>query len=274
MPRAQSATSTTLLSKPLKSISAMAHTSNVVTKAIVTGHTRGLGAAIVDALRSRGIDVLGLSRSLRAPAARDARQPGGLAEIALDLSDSGALAQWLAGGSLAEFLRGAERAVLVNNAGTLGPVGPSASQPPAEVGRAVALNVTAPLMLAGAFSAATAALPDRRIAHVSSGAARNPYAGWALYCATKAALDHHARAASLDGEPGLRIVSLAPGVIDTDMQAQIRGADDDRFPSRERFVQMKQEGQLTPPEQAAGKFVDYLLSDAFGQTPVADVRSL
>jgi NAD(P)-dependent dehydrogenase (short-subunit alcohol dehydrogenase family) len=252
----------------------MAHTSNAVTNAIVTGHTRGLGAAIVDALRSRGVDVLGLSRSHRAPVSNGARQPGAFAEIELDLSDSGALGQWLAGGDLAEFVRGAERAVLINNAGTLGPVGPSASQPPDEVGRAVALNVTAPLMLAAAFSAATANLPDRRIAHVSSGAARNPYAGWTIYCATKAALDHHARAASLDGEPGLRIVSVAPGVIDTDMQAQIRSVDDDRFPLRERFVQMKQEGQLTSPEQAAGKFVDYLLSDAFGQTPIADVRSL
>jgi NAD(P)-dependent dehydrogenase (short-subunit alcohol dehydrogenase family) len=252
----------------------MAHTSNVVTKAIVTGHTRGLGAAIVDALLLRGIDVLGLSRSRRKQLEGGGARHGGFTEIELDLSDSSALTQWLAGGDLAEFVRGAERALLVNNAGTLGPVGPSASLPPDEVARAVALNVTAPLMLAGAFSAATAELNDRRIAHVSSGAARNPYPGWTIYCATKAALDHHARAASLDGEPGLRIVSLAPGVIDTDMQAQIRSVDDDRFPLRERFVQMKQEGQLTSPEQAAGKFVDYLLSDAFGQSPTADVRSL
>jgi hypothetical protein len=252
----------------------MVHTSNVVTRAIVTGHTRGIGAAIVDALLLRGIGVLGLSRSRRAPSDSGARQPGDFQEIELDLSDSGALAQWLAGESLARFVRGAERALLVNNAGTLGPVGPSAIQPSADVARAVALNVAAPLMLAGAFSAATADLDDRRIAHVSSGAARNPYPGWTIYCATKAALDHHARAAALDAEPRLRIVSLAPGVVDTDMQAQIRGIEDDRFPLRERFVQMKQEGQLMSPEQAAAKFVDYLLSDAFGQSPTADVRSL
>jgi len=252
----------------------MTPTSKLVTKAIVTGHTRGLGAAIVDALRSRGVDVLGVSRSPALPAAQAVRRPGGFEEVELDLSDSAAVAQWLAGDRLAEFVGGAQRALLVNNAGTLGPVGQSSVQPPLEVGRAVALNVAAPLMLSSAFCAATAEVPDRRIAHVSSGAARTPYAGWNIYCATKAALDHHARAAALDAERGLRIASVAPGVVDTDMQAQIRGVDDARFPMRERFEQMKRNGQLTSPEEAAGNFVGYLLSDAFGQTAAADIRSL
>jgi hypothetical protein len=252
----------------------MAATSHPITKAIVTGHTRGLGAALVDALRARGIDVLGVARSRRAAAVDAAAPAGRFDEVELDLSNSGKLAQWLAGDTLAQFLRGAERALLVNNAGTLGPVGPSAVQPPAEVAAAVALNVAAPLMLAGAFSNATSGIADRRIAHVSSGAARNPYPGWNIYCATKAALDHHARAAALDTERGMRVASVAPGVVDTEMQGQIRAVDETRFPLRERFAEMKRSGQLTSPEEAASKFVEYLLSDAFGRTPTADVRSL
>ncbi|WP_116137587.1 SDR family oxidoreductase [Trinickia diaoshuihuensis] len=252
----------------------MASHAHPVTRAIVTGHTRGLGAALVEALRGRGIDVLGVARSRRAPDDSPAALPGRFEEVELDLSDSDALAQWLAGDTIAAFLRGAERALLVNNAGTVAPIGPCAVQQPADVGRAVALNVAAPLMLSSAFSAATAGLQDRRIAHISSGAARNPYAGWNVYCATKAALDHHARAAALDGEPALRVASVAPGVVDTDMQGEIRGTDDARFPQRERFAEMKRAGQLTSPRDAAGKLVDYLLSDAFGQTPTADIRSL
>jgi NAD(P)-dependent dehydrogenase (short-subunit alcohol dehydrogenase family) len=260
----------------------MADTPNLVTKAIVTGHTRGIGAALVDTLRARGVDVLGVARSRRAPkvgasadvSANVAELPGRFDEVELDLSDSNRLAQWLAGDALATFLAGAGRALLINNAGTLGPVGPSEGQPPADIARAVALNVAAPLMLSSAFSAATADVPDRRIVHVSSGAARNPYAGWTVYCATKAALDHHARAAALDAERGMRVASVAPGVVDTDMQGQIRNADESQFPSRERFTEMKRSGKLASPEDAAGKFVDYLLSDAFGQTPTADIRSL
>lgn len=258
----------------------MTATSNVVTKAIVTGHTRGLGAALVDALLARGIDVLGLARSSRAPvpasapAGAWAPAPGAFAEVELDLADSEKLAQWLAGGALSAFVRGAARAVLINNAGTVAPIGPSATQTPNDVARAVALNVAAPLMLSSAFCAATADVPDRRIAHVSSGAARNAYAGWNVYCATKAALDHHARAAALDAERGVRIASVAPGVVDTDMQGEIRRTDDARFPLRARFDEMKRTGQLSSPEQAAGKFVGYLLSEAFGETPTADVRAL
>ncbi|HEX7682442.1 MAG TPA: SDR family oxidoreductase [Trinickia sp.] len=254
----------------------MASTSNLVTKAIVTGHTRGLGAACVDALRARGIDVLGLARSSRTPASAGAHAQalGTFAEVELDLADSAQLAQWLAGETLAAFLRGAQRALLINNAGTVNPIGPCDTQAPNEVGRAVALNVAAPLMLASAFAAATASVPDRRIAHVSSGAARNAYAGWSVYCATKAALDHHARAAALDSQRGLRIASVAPGVVDTDMQGEIRRVDDARFPQRARFEEMKRTGQLSSPEQAANKFVGYLLSDAFGEAPTADVRSL
>lgn len=250
-------------------------------KAIVTGHTRGLGAALAEALLARGIAVLGIARTRQASQASPspstslaARNGRAFDEAEVDLADSARLAQWLAGDSLPRFLRGAECALLINNAGTVQPVGPVGMQTPRDIAGAVALNVSAPLMLAAAFAAASADVPDRRIAHVSSGAARNAYAGWSVYCATKAALDHHARAAALDGERALKIASVAPGVIDTDMQAEIRGADESRFPLRERFAEMKRTGQLSTPAQAAQKFVDYLLSDAFGQTPTVDVRSL
>ena len=71
---------------------------------------------------------------------------------------------------------------------------------------------------------------------------------------------------------GARIVSLAPGVIDTDMQAALRGADPARFPERERFAQLKAQGLLDSPAQAAAKIVAFLHRSDFGHEPVADVR--
>jgi NAD(P)-dependent dehydrogenase (short-subunit alcohol dehydrogenase family) len=147
-------------------------------------------------------------------------------------------------------------------------------QEPAAVARAVSVNVAAPLMLASAVAQASGQATDTRIVHISSGAARNAYPGWSIYCATKAALDHHARAVALDGNRALRICSVAPGVVDTDMQAEIRGVDLERFPMRERFDALKRDGQLATPEASARKVVDYLLSDAFGETPTTDVRDL
>lgn len=238
-------------------------------KAIVTGHTRGLGAGIAAELLARGIQVLGIARGHAAQLAQ--QDHGLLTQVGVDLGDPRQLAEWLAGDDLHDFLEDCEIVLLVNNAGTVQPVGALDSQEPAQVAMAVGLNVTAPLMLSAAVARVQQPV-ECRILHLSSGAGRNAYPGWSIYCATKAALDHHARAVALDARPGLRICSLAPGVIDTGMQAEIRATPVERFPLRARFVDMKQHGQLRTPADCARDVVDYLLAPGFGEEPVDDLR--
>ena len=261
--------------------------------AIVTGHSQGLGQAIAADLLGRGWRVLGLSRSGWPPTL--ASQYPGLIEVALDLADAPALAAWLAGPALAEALAGvvgmagcggvpgsasagvvaqAGQVLLVNNAGLVSPIGPPGGQGAAAVMRAVALNVAAPLALADAWVAATAGVPDRRIVHISSGAARNAYAGWSVYCATKAALDMHARAVQLDAVAGLRIESLAPGVVDTGMQAHIRATDASQFPLVGRFQVLHRDGSLQSPSDVARRLLAHVLGETFGAEAVRDLRDL
>ncbi|QYD72502.1 SDR family oxidoreductase [Paraburkholderia edwinii] len=241
-------------------------------RAIVTGHTRGLGEALAATLLARGIPVLGISRNRHATLA--SHGDATFDQVELDLSSVEAVAQWLRGDHLQRFIGDAQRVVLFNNAGTVQPIGPLDVQDPSAVAQSVILNVAAPMMLSTAFATASAGVADRRIVHISSGAARNAYAGWSVYCATKAALDHHARSVTLDASPALRICSLAPGTVDTDMQAELRESTTDRFPMRERFVEYKRTGKLTTPHDAAVKMIDYVMSDAFGKTPTADLREL
>ncbi|WUR16008.1 SDR family oxidoreductase [[Empedobacter] haloabium] len=238
-------------------------------KAIVTGHSRGLGAGIAAALLRRGAAVLGVARG-----ANGALAAQGVQEVALDLADARAVTAWLDTGALTRFLGDAELAILVNNAGVVTPVGPPGRQGAAALAQAVAINVTAALQLADAFVAATEACADRRIAHVSSGAGRNPYAGWSAYCATKAALDMHAQAVAQDRIAGLRIASVAPGVIDTAMQAHIRGVEQRDFPALARFVALQREGGLAGADETGARLVDYLLRAGFGDVPVSDLRDL
>ncbi|MCQ0032773.1 SDR family oxidoreductase [Burkholderia glumae] len=246
------------------------HSTPPAIRAIVTGHTRGLGAALATQLLRRDIAVLGVSRGAHPSLA--AQYGGRFAEAALDLSDPARVAAWLAGGGLERFASGARTVLLINNAGTVEPIGPLAVQTPEAIARAVALNVTAPLLFASAVAQLGDGSLERRIAHVSSGAARNAYAGWSVYCATKAALDHHARAVALDHNGPLRIASVAPGVVDTDMQATIRATDASRFPQLDRFERLKASGALTTPDDAARKLIDHLLDDSFGNPPISDVR--
>lgn len=237
--------------------------------AVVTGHSRGLGAAIAVALLDRGYRVLGISRGANADLAR--RVGDTFREVRLDLSDSAALVAWLETDELHRLFAGPGTAILVNNAGLLQPVGPLDTQDPASVSRAVAVNVGAALTLSAAFTAATTAAPERRILHVSSGAGRKGYAGWSVYCSTKAALDHHARAVAMDATPRLRLASVAPGIVDTDMQAEIRASTEAHFPDRQRFVELKREGKLHEARQRGAALVEFLLSEEFGRDVVAEL---
>jgi benzil reductase ((S)-benzoin forming) len=238
--------------------------------AVVTGHSRGLGAAIAEQLlKSRRVSVMGIARK-RHPGLSGTGQ---LVEVQLDLSDSVALAHWLDGETLRRFLAGSRTTLLINNAGLLQPIGPLQLQDVATVGRAVGVNVAAALMLSAAFVQTSTHATDRRILHVSSAAGHKAYQGWAIYCATKAALDHHARCVVLDATPGLRIASVAPGLVDTHMQDEIRATSLEKFPERPRFEEFKERGDLRPPREVAAKLVDYVLSAKFGSEPVVDLHS-
>jgi NAD(P)-dependent dehydrogenase (short-subunit alcohol dehydrogenase family) len=132
------------------------------------------------------------------------------------------------------------------------------------------------MLLTGAFLRATAGWQaQRKVLNISSGLGRRAMASQGPYCAAKAGLDHFTRCVALEEEKqpnGARVCSLAPGVIDTDMQVQLRGADAQQFPDRGNFVGMKEKGMLTSPPEAAARVLAYLARADFGSNPVGDVR--
>lgn len=239
-------------------------------KMVISGHSRGLGEALAEAMLEAGFAVLGLSRSGNRRLA--GKFPHSFEEFKIDLADSTALAQWLAGRPLQQWFEQAAQAVLVNNAGSVHPIAFSGNLDAARQQHSIALNVTAALLLSDAFCRDTTLVEDRRILHISSGAGRNAYAGWSVYCASKAALDHHARALAAEQHPRLRIASLAPGVIDTAMQAEIRATSSADFPLRPRFDALHRDGGLLKPTDCARQVQAFLLDQRFGDSVVADLR--
>jgi benzil reductase ((S)-benzoin forming) len=263
------------------------------TAILITGHSRGLGAALVNEASAHGFSVLGLSRRVTGlPGLSELSKPGApegstagssrplLYEQSLDLSDARAVEGFLSGPGLAGFFAQADRVLLINNAGLLSPIGPVGRLSSQAIYTSVAANVSAPIALTDAFlKAVPASARDRRVMHVSSGAARSAYAGWNVYCATKAALDHHARCVGLEAQEagsvyGLRISSVAPGVIDTEMQEQIRGVRIEDFPMRSKFDDLKSTNALQQPSEVAKRLLTYMVSESFGSEPVADLRSI
>lgn len=236
---------------------------------VVTGASRGLGRAIAEQLLQPAHVVLGLSR--RAPAA-----PAGLEQWSCDLSQplpvAERLAAWLNGFDTTRFAS----ASLINNAALLVDPRPLSEASLQALSESTRVGLEAPLLLSAAFLSATRAWTgQRRVLHISSGLGRRAMASQGPYCAVKAGLDHLARAQALEEAlqtNGARVCSLAPGVIDTDMQVQLRGADPSAFPDHDAFVQMKTGERLDSPSVAAAKVVAYLQRPDFGSQPVGDVR--
>jgi benzil reductase ((S)-benzoin forming) len=241
-------------------------------KFILTGHSRGLGAAIAAQLLQAGHSVMGLSR--KAHPTLKQRYPEKLIEHSIDLAQRDGMIQLLESPSLKDYLCDASVAVLINNAGILSPIGMNGSLSNTAIYDAVNVNVSAAIALSNQFIALTPQTLDRRIVQISSGAARSPYAGWSIYCATKAALDHYTRCLAVEAPKGLKVVSLAPGVIDTDMQAQLRATSLSEFPMRPRFDQLKQDNALATPDSVAEKLLRFLDHPAFGQEPCTDLRQI
>jgi benzil reductase ((S)-benzoin forming) len=225
---------------------------------IVTGSSRGLGLAVTAQLLERGHRVLAIARG----------------DTVLDVPRGAALEVWRA--DLAEPPPTPLSATLINNAGvTTGP-GPLADSPLPELSNALRVGLESTLLLSAAFLQASRAWPvPRRLLMVSSGLGRRAMAGAATYCAAKAGMDHLARALALEEATrpnGARVVSLAPGIIDTDMQVQLRSGDAAAFPERDRFIGFKAAGQLDSPAVAAAKLLRYLDRADFGTNPIGDVR--
>ena len=244
------------------------------TYAIVTGASRGLGLALAQGLLQAGAGVLTLARSHNAELEAQAAQAGGsLRQIQVDLADAAAAQRCAA--QLADCLpRDAQRYLLINNAGSVDPVRSAAGlDDAAAIGAALTLNVASVMLLSAAFLSATRGLDaQRRVVNISSGAGRNPVPGWAVYCATKAAVDRYTQVAAAEN-PGVRFASLAPGVIDTAMQVHIRDSDPADFPGLARFIDMHAGGQLAAPEAVAAKILRYVDHDDFGSTIIDDIRN-
>lgn len=240
-------------------------------KAILTGHSKGLGLGIAQALLLKGHPVFGLSSSINIPL--QTQFPTLFCQIAIDLSENTALEILETSPELKEFIENATLLLLINNAGRVTPIGPLNAQNPQDVSRSVQLNVGTPMALSALISRRLKPAQQLRILHLSSGAGRSAYTGWAVYCATKAALDMHAQAVQQDKLPNVRICSLAPGVIDTGMQAQIRQTDEALFPNKQRFVELSEQGLLSSASDTGERLVSYMLRPEFGENAVDDLRA-
>lgn len=235
------------------------------TLVVVTGASSGIGRSVAEAALAAGRQVATCSR-----------RPGPGRHLAVDLSDPSAwpgVARWLD-----DLVTGHawSNVVLVHAAGTLEPIGFAGEVDPTAYAANVLLNAASPQVLGDAFLRSMGGVAATGVLLlVSSGAAHSPRAGWTSYCAGKAAVDQWARAAGLEQDQRggrVRVLSVAPGVVETDMQAKIRATAGRDFPEVDRFVALHEAGQLRRPDDVARQLLDLVERDDVANGAVLDLR--
>lgn len=244
---------------------------------LITGASRGMGQAMAHQLLAAGHELWTVSRHADPTLAAAAQSAGlPLTTWTVDLADPGPVAERLAAWLGARSPTDCSAVTLINNAGVIPAIAPLGQVPAAEITRALRVGLEAAMLLTGVFLQATEAWGvPRKVLNISSGLGRKAMASQATYCAAKAGMDHYTRCLALEEAQrphGARVCSLAPGVIDTDMQVQLRGALPERFPDRGNFQALKDQGLLMSPEAAATRVLAWLARPDFGDKPVADVR--
>lgn len=231
----------------------------------VTGASRGIGQALVQAVPWGGARVIGVSRSRGAAPVH----------LTADLADP---AGWdIVEASFRRELAGFSggRVIFLHAAGAIGPIGFAGETEPAASRASMLLNAAAPLVLGEAFLRAVRHLRCRRqLVLLSSGAARRAYPGVAAYGAAKAAVDQWVR--TVADEQARRgqteVFSIVPGRVATAMHEQLRAASEDQFPDRLEFIRLDTEGLLADPRSVAGQLWSLLDDQGVSPGPVLDLR--
>ncbi|AIJ38572.1 SDR family NAD(P)-dependent oxidoreductase [Flavobacterium psychrophilum] len=210
---------------------------------IITGGNKGIGSGIVWAYKNNDYQIISIARTLNLSLEyKEVRQ------IILDLSKTEDLEN-----TFSQILNTIDentikRIIFINNAGTLGKIGRLENNSSSDIQNAIQVNTITPFLLTSIFLKETQNWNcSKKIINISSGAAVKPYYGWSLYCASKAAIDMMTKAVAVEQETiknRTKLIAIYPGVVDTDMQFQIRKSSLENFIDIQRFIDLKESNSL------------------------------
>jgi benzil reductase ((S)-benzoin forming) len=242
---------------------------------VVTGASKGLGRALALALAGHGYPVLALAR----PSTELDEIGGLLASVApgsrsieCDLSNPTSIAN--AASLISQqttFLAG-----LVHNAGAIAPVKPLDKVDASDWAHSIQVNLVGVQDLTQRIYPLLGGEHQSRITVISSGASLRPIGSWSAYCVSKAGLDMWSRCVAEEGrESNISSVSVAPGIVDTGMQTEIRSTPAEDFPSLQSFIDLHANGDLARSEDVAAQLMPLVTTHSMEQSGQRfDVREL
>jgi 3-oxoacyl-[acyl-carrier protein] reductase len=213
---------------------------------LVTGASRGLGAAIAERLAADGLHVIAVARKVKQTSASKRVTP-----VAFDLADTA---------GIPDFVRSLRQQFgpiygLVNNAG-LGTEGLLGNMPDSDIEALIRLNTLSPIILSKYVVRGMMSQARGRVVNIASIVAATGFNGLSVYAATKASLVGFTRSLAREvGRVGVTVNAIAPGFIDTEMT---RGLPEKE---RERIVARSALRRLAEPADVAA-MASYLIGEA------------
>lgn len=241
---------------------------------LVTGASKGLGRSIAMSLANSGKSVIALARNSSEldTLNESLNQISSNSQIiACDLASKEDISKAV-GKIIGEFkhLSG-----IVHNAGTISPIENMLDVSRDNWERAVNVNLIGVQDLTRSLDSIIGGESHTRVVTISSGAAKRPLHGWSSYCVSKAGLDMWTRCLAEEGESeNISALAIAPGIVDTGMQKEIRQADESSFPLLQNFIEYHKNGELTNPDDVAQKLLPYVTGDLGQNGDILDVRNL
>ncbi len=219
----------------------------------ITGTSRGIGKALAEKALEKGFKVFGISR-------KRSINHTNYQHFTVDLSDLEQLNSFVF-----PAIEEAKKIVLVNNAGVLGQVAPMGRVENTELYKVFRVNTIAVSYLMNLFIKKYENNPaEKTILNVSSGAGRHVIESWSAYCASKSAMDMLSQVCDFEQKKyftyPVRVFSVAPGIVDTAMQDEIRKVSEDNFKDVNRFKNYKATNALSSPQSVAAdlfKIIDF-----------------
>lgn len=234
----------------------------------ITGGSSGIGAALQHRAEQEGEITATISRN----------PDRGRFRYSVDLSDPGTWGDTVRWVDSIISDSEPERVTFYHCAATLDPIGFAGEVDLGAYSDNVILNSASPQVLGAGFVESMIGRPAPGVlVQISSGAATTAYPGWSSYCAAKAAVEHWTRTVGRElSERGreIKVMAIAPGVVDTPMQDRIRTVDPERLPNVDRFHELKRNDELRDPDLVAERLWRLARDPGVDNGAVLDIREL
>ena len=241
---------------------------------LITGASKGLGRSLALSIAESGGVVIALAREspeLESVEVELKKISEESFAVVCDLADSSQISQ------TAEMIASSfgHLSGIIHNAGIINPIGNMLDVEREGWEKTIQVNLLGVQDLTRSLESVIGGENHTRITTISSGAAQRSLHGWSAYCVSKAGLDMWTKCMAEEGEnANISALAIAPGIVDTGMQQEIRQADESSFPLLQNFKDYYRNGELSKPDDVATKLLPYCLGKLGMNGDRLDVRNL